>query len=75
MPLRLVLLHLVFLWLTPTGGPVRSVVTGLGPVADGLHSGGAGSDGPVVVEPTVGDCEGAELISLEPVTDNPGTSA
>ena len=59
----------------PAGGPVQGGVTGPGPGTDGFCAGGAGVGVLLVVEPTVAACEVADLISLEPVTDNPGPSA
>ena len=59
----------------PAGGPVQGGVAGPGPDTDGFRAGGAGVGVLLVVEPTVAACEVADLISLEPVTDNPGPSA
>ena len=59
----------------PVGGQVTGGVAGPGPDTDGFCAGGAGVGVLLVVEPTVAACEVADLISLEPVTDDPGPSA
>ena len=77
-PLQLIILRLTPLWLALTTyslAPPAGGVTGPGPDTDGFCAGGAGVGGLLVVEPTVAACEVADLISLEPVTDNPGPSA